>query len=213
GPAPGHVARLSLPLERTRRGARPPASLPAPRARRRARARGLRGRILHLSDGVDPAGGDRGAPVGALGSPRPGAPPERLRDRAAGAERAPRRADERGRRPPPLAAPALRPLDRRAGAPPRGSGEVAPPDPPQIDDAAQVVAGAHLRARDVDPAPEWNLADRGRRGSELAGAPRADHAREDLDVEDPARAEGLGEEGARRGAGAEELRPALRVVD
>jgi len=91
--------------------------------------------------------------------------------------------------------------------------EVAPADPPQVDARAQVVGGADLRACDVGPLHQRQLADHrvGRRKPALA--PRTDHAREDLDVEGPARDEGLGEELAQRRARAKELGAALRVVD
>src|SRR5258708_30924560 len=60
------------------------------------------------------------------------------------------------------------------------------------------------------PGGDGELVDRA--GGDVA-APALDEAGDDLDVEDPAGEERLGEDVAQIAAGAEELRPALGVVD
>src|SRR5689334_21125778 len=87
---------------------------------------------------------------------------------------------------------------------------VRPVDPPELGQGAYEVAAFDLRAFHVVPGGDGELVDRAGGG---VTAPAFDEAGDDLHVEDPAGEEWLGEDVAQVAAGAEELGPALRVVD
>ena len=90
---------------------------------------------------------------------------------------------------------------------------VAPADRDQAEERLHHVERPELGARDVVPLVEGELVDRRVDAGTTRPSPGGHHPREDLDVEDPSRAERRLEQGDDLGRHAEELRPALRVVD